>query len=64
LWIDHRVHDLSGNPYDITFLSTCVNDCNQYGIGFDVSKEVPAAVKVKITGISKGIMKPLRIKLN
>lgn len=64
LWIEHRVHDLSGKPYDITFISTCVNGSKQYALGFDVSKGVPAAVKVKITGISKGIMKPLRIKLN
>lgn len=59
LWIDQRVHDLSGNPYDIIFC----RQSNQYGLGFDVSQGIPAAVKVEVTGISKGIMKPVRVKL-
>lgn len=65
LWMNLTVHDLSGNPYDISLgHSQPPGQSKQYSLGFDVSQGIPSAVKVEVTGVSKGIMKPVRIKLN
>jgi len=63
-WIDHTVYDLLGNPYDVILRQWHpLGQSIQYSLGFDVDQGIPSAVKVEVTGISKGIMKPVRVKL-
>ena len=64
LWIDYTVYDLLGNPYDVILRQWHpLGQSIQYSLGFDVDQGIPSAVKVEVTGISKGIMKLVRVKL-
>lgn len=64
LWMEHTVHDLSGNPYKVTTGHIDQEGrSKRYSIGFDAGQDVPSVVKVSVMGISRGIMKPVQVQL-
>ncbi|HOB35272.1 MAG: hypothetical protein GX090_05550 [Firmicutes bacterium] len=64
MWMEHTVHDLSGNPYKVTTGHIDQEGrSKRYSIGFDAGQDVPSVVKVSVMGISRGIMKPVQVQL-
>lgn len=62
LEVDFEVQDLQGNPYYLTSYSQSLG-LREFGLGFNTEVGIPETVKVRITGISKGIMEEVKVPL-
>jgi len=61
IWVD-TVQDLSGNPYHLIHHAWSSGQ-DQFGLGFNADEEIPNTVKVRVNGISKGIMESVEVPL-